>query len=227
MWDMMAPNMAPPAIVRVTTLIFVLCLCGQPAFAQESSERDRGWGDVSNVTAFAAGVGTLLMPRVYYSSPEATVGWKARWHVSVLAPVMTQATLALTNELVLKDAFADPRPGCATTAPGQANCETFGLLSTQSQAASGAFGQGAVVFLVDTLKHSRGRFHFGSFAGNVLFPLTMTGVSTGGRLAGNYESPAQVFGSLGVGVVSGAVMGLIYGALQEPECGYSGHLICW
>ena len=26
----------------------------------------------------------MIMPRVFYSDPEVTAGWKARWHVSVL-----------------------------------------------------------------------------------------------------------------------------------------------
>ncbi len=223
----MPRSMSPRAAVRLSPLVFLLALWAGPASAQQASERNQAWGDVSTVTALAAGVGALLMPRVYYSSPEATVGWKGRWHISVLAPVMTQATLALANETSFKEAFADPRPGCAMTGPGQPNCETFGLFSTQSYAASAALGQGTAIFLVDTMKYSGGRFHFGSFAGHVLLPLTLTGVTAGGRLAGNYESAGQVLGSLGVGVVSGAVMGLVYGAFQEPRCGYTGNLFCW
>lgn len=219
--------MAYAGVVRASALILAVFLYSGAAVAQESSARDAGWGDASTVTAIAAGAGALLMPRVYYSSPEATVGWKARWHVSVLAPVMTQATLALANETSFKGAFADPRPGCTATGPGRTNCETFGLFSTQSYAATAALGQGAAIFLVDTLKYSGGRFHFGSFAGHVLFPLVMSGVTVGGRLAGNHESAGQVFGSLGVGILSGALMGVMYSFMQEPECGYSGNLICW
>ena len=60
-----------------------------------------------------ASAGTqLLMPRVFYSDPEVTVGWKARWHVSVLAPVMTLTALAVLNEHALKDSFEGFRPGC-------------------------------------------------------------------------------------------------------------------
>ena len=35
------------------------------------------------------------MPRVFYADPEVTVGWKARWHVSVLAPIVTSGNTAV------------------------------------------------------------------------------------------------------------------------------------
>jgi hypothetical protein len=167
------------------------------------------------------------MPRVFYSSPEATVGWKARWHVSVLAPTMTQASLALLNEVALKDAFKEPRPGCGSTGPGLSDCESFALFSTPSYVSGAALGQGLAIFLFDTLKYSGGRFHFGSLAGHVVAPLLLAGVTVGGRAAGNYENFGQSIASAGVGVGTGLLMGALYGALQAPECGYSGSLICW
>lgn len=159
------------------------------------------------------------MPRVFYSSPEATVGWKARWHLSALAPTMTHAALGFLNEAALKEAFADPKP-CV-------GCGGFGLFSTESYVASASLGQGVAVFLVDTLQYSGGKFHFGGFAGHVLVPLVLTGITAGGRIAANEESAEQVLGSLGTGLLSGAVLGLVYSFSQEPECGYTGNLICW
>jgi len=196
-------------------LFAVVLLTLSPSRAQT---RDAGWDDASTGTAIAAVATSVLMPRVFYSNPEATVGWKARWHVSALAPAMSSVSLAFLNESVLKPAFADPSPcaGCG-----------FGLFSTQAYVASAALGQGVGVFLLDTFKYSGGNFHFGGFAGQVLVPLALTGVTAGGRVASNEESGVQVLGSVGVGVASGLVFGLIYGALQAPNCGYSGDLICW
>lgn len=183
----------------------------------EAQSRDEGWDTATTVTSIAAGVGALVMPRVFYSSPEATMGWRARWHVSVLAPVMTDLSLTLLNEAVLKEAFADPGP----------TGDAFGLFSTQTMGSTQALGQGLTVFLIDTFKYNDGRFHFGSFAGHVLFPLTMTGITAAGRAAGDLESGPQILGSLGVGLATGVVFGLMYGFMQEPECGYTGSLICW
>ena len=51
------------------------------------------WGGVSTLTAAAAFGTALIMPRFFYPAPEVTVGYKGRWHLSQLAPVMTLATL--------------------------------------------------------------------------------------------------------------------------------------
>lgn len=206
-------------------LAFLACLFGAtPANAQDRNET---WGGVSTATSLTALGTALLMPRVFYSSPEATVGWKARWHVSVLAPMMTQTTVALVNELALKKAFKEPRPGCDSTGEGITDCETYALFSTQSYVAGASLGQGVAVFLFDTLKYSGGKVHFGSLTGHVLVPLVLTGVTVGGRAAGEYENFGQSIASAGVGLGMGLIMGVVYGALQEPECGYSGSLICW
>lgn len=192
-----------------------------PPRAQAQAQGDSGWRDATQVTAVSSAVVSLLMPRIFYSNPEATVGWKARWHVSVLAPVMTQTTLAFVNEQFLKEAFKDPVPGCGN------GCSTFGLFSTESYLASATTGQGVAVFLADTIQNSGGRFHMGSFAGHVLLPLTLTAITAGGRIAGDLESPEQVLASVGLGLALGFGVGAIYGFALEPKCGYSGNLICW
>lgn len=197
-----------------------------PAAAQVP-ERSQTWDDVTLATTLVAGGTQLLMPRVFYSSPEATVGWKARWHVSVLAPVMTLTTLALLNEYEFKDAFEGHRPGCNESIQGGPGCESYGMPSTHSFGSAAALGHGTAVFLVDTIKYSGGRFHFGAFAGNVILPLALTGVTIAGRRAGDWENWGQIAVGAGAGLVSGAAMGLLYSVLQPPECGYSGSLICW
>ncbi|HXS17703.1 MAG TPA: hypothetical protein VN764_10970 [Polyangiaceae bacterium] len=205
------------------TLAVALALPG----TSHAQERNDTWGGVTTATAVASLATSVLMPRVFYSSPEATVGWRARWHVSVLAPTMTQFAFAMLNELALKEAFKEPRPGCEETGPGIENCETFALFSTQSYIAGGALGQGVATFLVDTIKYSGGRFNFGGFAGEVLLPLALTGVTVAGRSAGHFETFGQSIASAGVGLGTGLIVGLIYSTMQAPECGYSGNLICW
>ena len=107
----------------------------------------------------------LLMPRVFYSDPEVTAGWKARWHLSALAPIMTMTTITLFNEVKLKDEFAANRPGCDETNQGLPGCTSFGMLSSHAFLAFGALGHGTGVFLVDTMKWSDGRVNAGALAG--------------------------------------------------------------
>lgn len=201
-------------------------LCA-PARAQQAPERSEGWGDATNILALSAMGVELVMPRVFYADPEVTVGWKARWHVSVLAPSMTLATLALFNEQVLKDEIGGFRPECSDENQGSPGCTSYGFLSTQSFAAASAFGQGLGIFLVDTLKWSDGKFNFGAFAGNTAVPAILTVITTVGRTAGNWETGGQAWGSAGIGLVVGLGMGALYGATQRPECGYTGGLVCW
>jgi len=199
-----------------------------PAAAQDAPpKRSEGWGTATTVMAASAMGLELLMPRTFYSDPEVTVGWKARWHVSVLAPSMTLATLALFNEVVLKDAFEGHRPGCRGSNQGGPGCASYAMLSTHSFAAFSAFGQGFGVFLVDTLKWSGGRFNFGSFTGNVMTPAVLSVITAVGRTAGDWEKAGQVWGSAGIGALLGLGMGALYSLAQRPECGYSGNLICW
>src|SRR6187402_493801 len=79
-----------------------------PAHAQDL-ERSQGWKTATNILTLSSLGVQLLMPRVFYSDPEVTVGWKARWHVSVLAPSMTLFALSMANEAYLKDEFKSLR----------------------------------------------------------------------------------------------------------------------
>lgn len=203
-----------------------------PPFA----ERDDNWDAVSTVS-MVVGISTVaLMPRVYYSSPDATVGWKARWHVSVLAPVMTMTALTWLVDQPISNAIESPRDGCTldqTLAQiDDSGCEKFGSPSTHAFASWSATGAGLGIFLVDTLKYSDSEFHVGSFIGNVAVPLTasiLTSVSRSADGSGiGPESTGQVMLAGAIpGFLSGALVGLTYSLLQEPDCGYGGSLFCW
>jgi hypothetical protein len=200
-----------------------------PAGAQTSPapSRDQNWGTATSVTVGAAGVVELLMPRIFYSDPEATVGWKARWHVSQFAPVMTLTVLALANEYALKGVIKDPRPGCdATNTPGP-GCDTYGSPSTHAFGAFAALGHGAAVWLFDMTKWGDGRFNVGSFIGNVFVPLVLAGVTDVGRGAGNFEGGGQIVAGSLAGLGFGFLTGMTYSLMARPECGYTGNLICW
>ena len=41
------------------------------------------------------------------------------------------------------------------------------------------------------------------------------------------EGLGQVVAGALPGLASGAILGLTYSLLQEPDCGYGGYLICW
>ncbi|MSP25212.1 MAG: hypothetical protein EXR75_08620 [Myxococcales bacterium] len=198
-------------------------------------ERDPNWDAVSQVM-LGIGAGTVaLMPRVYYSSPAATVGWKARWHVSALAPIMTMTTLTLLVDGPLHDEMQGAKQGCSVeetfAALPQSGCEAFGSPSTHAFASWGATGAGLGVFLVDTVKHSRGEFSVPSFVGNVGVPLTTSILASVARSAdGSGLGPEDTDQVLG-GALAGAGIGLLVGAgyafLQEPDCGYGNYLFCW
>jgi hypothetical protein len=180
-----------------------VCAClltTRPGLAQNAPERDETWDTVTLVTALSSFGIELLMPRVFYSSPEVTVGWKARWHVSTLAPSMTMAALALLNETHLKDAFESARPGCEDLDPGSPGCETFGMFSTHTFTSFSALGQGAAVFIFDTTKYSDGRFNGGSLVGHVVLPLVLSTVTAVGRSAGDWETGGQVIASAATGL---------------------------
>ena len=208
---------------------FAVMLLPDTAHAQEAPpERSAGWRDATTALTISAVGVQLLMPRIFYSDPEVTVGWKARWHVSVLAPSMTLLAVALVNDQYLKDAFEGHRPGCDEETQGLVpGCESYGMLSTHSYLAFSAFGQGLGIFLVDTIGWSGGRLNVGSLMGNVMVPGVLSVITTIGRSAGNWETGAQAWGSAGVGAVLGLGMGALYAAMQRPECGYGGNLICW
>jgi hypothetical protein len=202
------------------------------------AQRSGGWDVATNVT-MTLGVGIVaLMPRIYYNDPEATVGWKGRWHFSMLAPALSMTALTLLVDGPIKNAIGAPRPGCtfdqtSASFPGS-GCNSFGMPSTQSFASWGATGAGTTIFLVDTLKYSDGRFHPGGFVGNVAVPLVLSIITSAGRSAdpgGPLVFPAEtvpqiVLGSV-TGFVTGALLGLGYSLLQRPNCGYGNNIACW
>jgi hypothetical protein len=189
--------------------------------------RSQGWKDATNVMALSAAGLQLLTPRVFYADPEVTLGWKARFHLSVLAPSMTLIGLALTNEVLLKDSFEGNRPGCDEATQGFAECSSYGMLSTQSFLAFSSFGQGLGVFLIDTTKWSGGRLNVGTLTTNVVLPGVLSVLTAVGRTSGNWETGGQVWASAGTGALLGFGLGMLYATLQRPECGYGGDLICW
>jgi hypothetical protein len=197
------------------------------ASADDPTERSGSWQTVTSITAVSAVVTQLLMPRVFYSDPETTVGWKARWHVSALAPTMTLTALTMLNEYSLKSALASPRPGCSDANQGSGHCLDYESLSSHTFIAFSAFGQGTAVFLVDTFRWSEGRFNAASFTGDVAFPVVLAAVTAIGRSAGNWESTGTVVVSGLAGLGFGALTGLTYAMMSRPECGYSGALLCW
>lgn len=206
--------------------------------------RDAGWGVVSDVTLTISVLSPLLMPRVYYSDPTSTVGWKGRWHVSVLAPAMTMFGATILVDQVIKKEAKGARPGCsaANTDVGfpASGCETFGGPSTHMFAQYGALGTGTAIFLVDTIKYSDGRFNPWGFIGNVGIPLTAAVFGTIGRALETggidqtnnlqlraYEDPGQVAAGAISGLLTGAAVGLTYALLQRPSCGYGDSIFCW
>lgn len=199
-----------------------------PAYAQTPPPtRDQTWGAVTTATMASAGAIELLMPRVFYADPEVTVGWKARWHVSQLAPVMTLVVLTLGNELLLKPDIKGQRPGCDDTNAGAPHCDTYGEPSTHAFGAFAALGHGAAVWLFDTTKWSGGRVNAGSLAAHVAVPLVLAGVTAAGRGAGNWEDGGQIALGAVMGLGTGFLMGMTYALMARPECGYTGSLICW
>lgn len=196
--------------------------------------RDKNWNIVSNVTMVVGAATVTLMPRIYYNDPEATVGWKGRWHVSVLAPAMTMTALTLMVDLPIRNAIKSPRPGCTIdqTLFPKTSCETFGGPSTQAYASWGATGAGTGIFLVDTLKYSASRFSVPSFLLNVIFPLGLSVLTSVGRAVqpGDfvaYEGPGQVVAGSLTGFASGLIVGGAYALLQRPACPYGNSIICW
>ena len=220
----------------------------QPAAAQGTSQvpplapRDAGWGMVSDIAMTISVLSPTLTPRVYYSDPTATVGWKGRWHFSVLAPAATMFGLAVLVDGPIKQAAKGPRPGCtqADTDNGGAGsgCETWGGPSTHMFATYGGFGAGTTIFLVDTFKYSDGRFNAPAFIGNVALPFTAAVFGTIGRALESgtdqfgtplraYEDPGQIAAGAISGMLTGALVGLGYAMLQRPSCGYGDSIFCW
>ena len=197
-----------------------------------AQSRDKNWGAVSDAGVALGASLVFLMPRVYYSDPESTIGWKGRWHFSVLAPAMTMTALTLFVDIPVKDAIESDRPGCPPAKPGDTGCESFGGPSTHAFASWGATGAGTGIFLIDTFRYSAGRFNAGGFIGNVALPLTASIVTTIGRGVGpGGDDPYENGGQIAIGGLTGFVSGLAFGAayafLQRPSCGYGNALFCW
>lgn len=229
------------------TLAFEQSAAAQPAQnpvpVTPDVPRDAGWGTVSDVAMTIGALSPFLMPRVYYSDPTATVGWKGRWHFSMLAPAMTMFGAAVLVDGPIKAAAKGARPGCSTANtdvgfPGS-GCETYGGPSTHMFASYGALGMGTGIFLVDTFKYSDGRFSAPGFIGNVALPLTAavfgtigrsieTGTdATSGKALRAYEDPGQVAAGAISGLLTGALVGVGYAMLQRPSCGYGDSIFCW
>jgi len=194
-------------------------------------DRSAGWNTATKVMALSSAGLVMIMPRIFYSDPEVTAGWKARWHLSVLAPTMTLAAFTLLNDVSLKGSFKSFRPGCDETnfglVPGCEGNEAYGMFSSYSFLAFSSLGQGTGIFLVDTLKWSNGHLNGGALLGDVAAPLILSVLTAVGRSSGNWETGGQVWGSAGLGFGAGIGMGVLYALLQRPECGYSGGMICW
>ncbi len=210
-------------------------LAPREAAAQASPvTRDKNWDIVSNVTMVAGASIVSLMPRVYFNDPEATVGWKGRWHISALAPIMSMTALTLMVDISVKNAIKSPRPGCTTdgTVFQITECASFGAPSTQSYAAWGATGAGTGIFLIDTIKYSNGRFNVPYFFGEVIAPLTLSVLSSIGRsvetgIYRQYESGGAIAAGALTGFASGLIVGGAYALLQKPSCGFGNNVFCW
>lgn len=221
---------SPMRRLLALSLLLVLLVIGADAKAQPVSpvpDRDIPWQTVTGVTLGVAAASQLLMPRVFYSDPEVTVGWKARWHISVLAPVMTLSMLTALNEVALKDVFKGRRPDCNDSNEGLPNCTSFGMMSTHTFGSFSSLGHGAAVFLFDTFKWSGGRINGWSFAGNVAVPFGLALTTGIGRGVGNWESGGQILLGGITGLTIGFLSGMTYSLMQRPECGYTGSLFCW
>ncbi|MBX3207567.1 MAG: hypothetical protein KF764_21135 [Labilithrix sp.] len=192
-------------------------------------DRSAAWDTVSTVAMVVGMSSQVLMPRLYWSDTEVTIGSKARWHASVLGSTMFLLTTAFFNELVVKPEITSYRPGCGVSNVGAPGCTTFGMPSTHTFVAFSALGHGGGVFLVDTLKWSDGRVSGLAIAGDVALPLVAAGLTYAGRVAGtpSQEHGDQALVGAAVGLGFGLLAGGAYALLQRPECPYGAGVICW
>lgn len=199
----------------------------QAVTATPLPSRDSTWGTVSHISLAIGALSTLLMPRMFYADPEVTAGWKARWHASVLAPVMTITTMTVLNEFVIKDQLKSFRPGCDDSNMGASPCASYGGPSSHAFGAFASLGHGAGVLIFDSTKWSKGKVNGAAVAGHVVIPVltaALTGIS---RSVGNYEETSQIIAGGAAGLGFGFLTGMTYALMQRPECGYTGGLICW
>lgn len=190
--------------------------------------RDKTWKGVSDAMVFSSFGLALAMPRIYSANDETTEGWKARWHVSALAPLMTLSTLTLLNHVYFKDTLKGDRPGCDDTNRGLVpQCADYGAPSSHSFIATSLFAHGTTMFLVDTFTWSHGKVNAASVVGNVGVPFVLGVLTLAGRGAGEYETGGQIVAGATAGLAAGILTGLTYAMFQRPDCGYSSGLICW
>lgn len=217
------------SFVSSTLVATAFVLASGSANAQVSPvpKRDTTWSTVTNITMVGSAGVALFLPRIFYSDPEVTVGWKTRWHVSLLAPALTMTALATLNEFALKDTFKGDRPDCDASNRGLARCDSYGMLSTHAFGAGSALGVGTGIFLIDTLKWSHGRFNGYSLLGNIATPFVLGAITVLGRGLGNWESTGQIALGGVTGLGFGFLSGITYALMQRPECDYTGSLICW
>jgi hypothetical protein len=203
----------------------------EPANAQSlpPPQRSSAWETVSTVSMVVGMSTQVLMPRLYWSDTEVTLGWKARWHASVLASTLFLATTAFVNEFVVKPEITSYRPGCGPSNLGVPGCTTFGMPSTHTFVAFSALGHGTGVFLVDSLKWSEGRINGAAIAGDVALPLVAGALTYAGRVAGtpSQEHGDQALVGAAIGLGFGLLAGGAYSLLQRPECPYGAGVICW
>jgi len=204
--------------------------CPKDAQAQlPPPQRSDAWQTVSTVSMVVGMGSQLLMPRIYYADSEVTMGWKARWHGSVLASTMLLVTLGFASEYLIKPEIASFRPGCGPSNAGVAGCTTFGMPSSHNFIAFSALGHGAAVMTIDALKWSDGKFNAGAIAGDVALPLVAASLTYAGRVAGtpSQEHGDQALVAAGVGLGFGLLTGAAYSYFQRAECGYGASVICW
>jgi hypothetical protein len=219
-------SVAPVASAALALLVYASNASAQ---SLPPPNRSAAWDTTSSVAMVVGVSSQVLMPRVYWSDTEVTIGWKARWHASVLAPTMFLVATGLFNETVIRPAITSYRPGCGTTNVGVPGCTTFGMPSTHTFVAFSALGQGTAIALVDSFKWNDGRFHGGAIAGDIALPLVAAGLTFAGRVAG---TPSQEHGDQAIvggafGLAFGLIAGGAYALLQRPECPYGAGIICW
>lgn len=191
--------------------------------------RSDAWQTVSTASMVVGMASQLLMPRIYYSDTEVTIGWKARWHASVLASTMFLVAMGFVNEYGVKPEITSYRPGCGPSNQGVPGCTTFGMPSTHNFIAFSALGHGTATVLVDSFKWSDGRVSGAAIAGDVALPLVAAGLTYAGRVAGDpsQEHGDQALLGAAFGLGFGLVAGAVYSVLQRPECPYGSGVICW
>lgn len=217
----------------VVALLVLGCTSAFPRAARAQAlpppARSDAWQTVSTVSMVVGMTSQLLMPRIYYSDTEVTLGWKARWHASVMASTLFLVTMGFVSEYVVKPEITSYRPGCGPSNAGIPGCTTYGMPSSHNFVAFSALGHGTSVLLVDSLKWSEGRVNVAAVAGDVVLPLVAAGLTYAGRVSGDpsqeHGDQALVGAALGLGF--GLIAGGVYSYFQRPECPYGSGVICW